>query len=250
MSSSSLITLYDIDSSVPGRAWSPNTAKARYALNFKGLPFKTVWVEHPDIEAVCKKIGAKPTSPGGLQYTLPVIHDPSTDTVVSDSIEIARYLDATYPDRPRLIPVGTAALHYAFTDAHAATLGPLYAYALPATLPILHPVGQDYFRRTREELVFGGRRLEDVMPTGEAHVAMWQKVKDGLGVVDGWISKNGESSRFVMGDEMCYADITVGGYLRWAKLVLGRELWEEIMGWHGGRWSNLMSALEKYETVV
>ncbi|KAJ7686862.1 hypothetical protein B0H17DRAFT_705483 [Mycena rosella] len=247
---SNILTLYDIASTVPGQAWSPNTTKARYALNFKGIPFKTVWVEHPDIEALCKKIGAKSTSATGLQYTLPVIHDPSTGAVVSDSIEIAQYLDATYPSLPRLIPAGTAALHYAFTDAHAATLGPLYAYALPATLLILNPAGQDYFRRTREKLLFGGRRLEDVTPTGDEHVVMWKKLQDGLDQVDGWISKNGSDSKYFMGEVMGYADITIGAYLRWAKVVLEKEKWEDILSWNGGRWANLMRDLEKYETVL
>ncbi|KAJ6601183.1 hypothetical protein DFH09DRAFT_1127066 [Mycena vulgaris] len=246
---SSLITLYDIPSTVPGKTFSPNTAKARYALNFKGLPYQTVWLEYLDIEPLCKKIGAKPTNDGTVPYTLPVIHDPSTGSVVSDSIEIARYLDATYPDLPRLIPAGTTALHYAFTDAHAATLNPLYTYALPATLPLLNPVSHAYFRRTREAL-FGGQRLEDVSPTGAAHVAMWAKLKDGLGQIDGWMSKNGAGSRYFVGDTMSYADITIGGYLRWARLVLGREKWEEILTWHGGRWAALMSDLEKYDTIL
>lgn len=172
-----------------------------------------------------------------------------SDTAVSDSIEIARYLDATYPDLPRLIPAGTTALHYAFTDAHAATLIPLYTYALPATLPILNAVSQDYFRRTREAL-FNGRRLEDVAPTGETHIVMWKKFKDSLGQIDGWISKDGAGSKYLMGDTICYADITVAGYLRWARAVLPKERWDEILTWHGGRWADLMREFEKYDLVV
>ncbi|KAJ7192476.1 hypothetical protein B0H12DRAFT_1082684 [Mycena haematopus] len=32
-----------------------------YALNFKRIPYRTVWVEYPEIEARCKEIGAAPT---------------------------------------------------------------------------------------------------------------------------------------------------------------------------------------------
>ncbi|KAL0961286.1 hypothetical protein HGRIS_006246 [Hohenbuehelia grisea] len=61
--SSSVITLYDLATTLkPDQAWSGNTLRARFALNYKGLPFKTVYVEFPDIEKVCKKIGAAPTS--------------------------------------------------------------------------------------------------------------------------------------------------------------------------------------------
>jgi len=33
----------------------------RYALNYKKLPYKTVWVEYLEIEPVAKKVGAKAT---------------------------------------------------------------------------------------------------------------------------------------------------------------------------------------------
>jgi len=244
----STITLYDIASTHPRQAWSPNTAKAKYALNFKGVPYTTVFLEYPEIEPLCKKIGAKPTSQTSPQYTLPVIYDPSTDTVVSDSIEIARYLDATYPNTPRLIPEGTAAFHYAFTEAFEATLPPFLTYALPASLPALNAASQDYFRQTREKL-FGGRRLEDVTPTGEEHVVMWKKLEDAFGQIDGWIHKNGTNSKYFMGETICYADISVAGYLRWGRLVLGKDKWEGILTWHGGRWANLMKEMEKYDIV-
>ncbi|KAJ7146362.1 hypothetical protein C8R44DRAFT_757257 [Mycena epipterygia] len=245
---SNTITLYDIASTVPGQAWSPNTAKTRYALNFKGIPYKTVFLEYLEIEPLCKKIGAKPTTDKEPYYTLPVIYDPSTDTAVSDSIDIAHYLDATYPDLPRLMPAGTAAFHYAFAEAYSTTLYPLYTYALPATLPILNLASQDYFRRTREKLF--GQRLEDVVPTGDRHIHTWKKLKEAFELVDGWIRKNGPDSKYLMGENVCYADIIVAGYLRWAKVVLGKEQWEEISSWHGGRWANLMKALEQYDVVL
>ncbi|KAJ7238512.1 hypothetical protein B0H12DRAFT_1253809 [Mycena haematopus] len=245
----SIITLYDIASTHPGQAWSPSTAKARYALNVKGIPHKTVFIEYLEIEPLCKKLGAKPTSQTSPQYTLPVIYDPSTDTAVSDSIEIARYLDATYPDTPRLIPEGTVAFHYAFTDAFEATLPPFLVYALPASLPFLNAASQDYFRQTREQL-FSGRRLEDVTPTGDEHVVMWKKVEDAFGQIDGWIRRNGADSKYFMGNVLCYADITIAGYLRWGRMVLGKDKWEDILTWHGGRWANLMRELEKYNIVL
>ncbi|KAJ8699426.1 hypothetical protein PTI98_002541 [Pleurotus ostreatus] len=67
------IIFYDIPSSLEPQAWSHNTWRVRYALNIKGIPYQTVWVEYPDIEAVCKKIGASPTGEEAPHYTLPVI---------------------------------------------------------------------------------------------------------------------------------------------------------------------------------
>ena len=73
------IVFFDIPSLAKGKAWSPNTWKVRYVrdlelivigtdavlrrfcLNIKNIPYKTVWVEFPDIENLCKKIGAEAT---------------------------------------------------------------------------------------------------------------------------------------------------------------------------------------------
>lgn len=66
-----------------------------------------VWLS----EALGIKLGAKPdTMAGKPWYTLPIIYDPSTDRVVADSLEIAKYLDEQYPETPNVIPPGTDAL--------------------------------------------------------------------------------------------------------------------------------------------
>ena len=45
--------------------WNPRLthipSPVRYALNYKKLPYKTVWLEVQEIEPVAKKFGAKPT---------------------------------------------------------------------------------------------------------------------------------------------------------------------------------------------
>ena len=74
-----------------------------------------MWVEYPDVEPLCKKIGAAPTGTKGADgsplYTLPTIYDPNTKTAVSDSSKIVRYLDATYPSSgPTLLPAELDAL--------------------------------------------------------------------------------------------------------------------------------------------
>ena len=37
------------------------SSPVRYALNYKNLPYKTVWIEYHEIEPVAKKLGAKGT---------------------------------------------------------------------------------------------------------------------------------------------------------------------------------------------
>ncbi|KAJ7726430.1 hypothetical protein DFH07DRAFT_758123, partial [Mycena maculata] len=123
------IVFYDIPSSLPTSAFSANTWKTRYALNYKGVAYKTVWRQYPKIEPQFNQIGAAPTGKkpdGSPHFTAPVIHDPSyhynshiigATIYISDSTKIAAYLHATYLDRSLLMPAGTIGRHRAFEDA-------------------------------------------------------------------------------------------------------------------------------------
>jgi len=116
------LVFYDIPGKNPGaEAWSPSTWITRFTLKYKGLKDRTEWVEYPDIETVCKKIGAEPTGthPDGItpRYTVPVLYDPSTRVVISESGRIAEYLNETYPDTLILFPPGTRVLQAAFRAA-------------------------------------------------------------------------------------------------------------------------------------
>ncbi|ESK98217.1 hypothetical protein Moror_264 [Moniliophthora roreri MCA 2997] len=137
-------------------------------LNFKGIPYRTVWVEYPDIEATCKKIGALPTGVklnGSPLYTLPVIHDPHTGATISDSALIAEYLYRAYPAKSTLIPAGTQTLQAAFRDVSVAKLTPLWQLALPKMTLILGPRSEEYYRRTK--LPISGMTMEEMYPCGE-----------------------------------------------------------------------------------
>ena len=92
-----------------------------YALNYKGILLKTVWVEYPDIEALYHTLGipAASTKPDGSPYyALPVIQDPSTQRIISDSWAIVKYLDEAYPDTPTLLPKGTLAFPRFFREVN------------------------------------------------------------------------------------------------------------------------------------
>ncbi|KAF8965876.1 hypothetical protein BDZ97DRAFT_1810125 [Flammula alnicola] len=244
------IIFYDIPSTRPGNAWSPNTWKTRYCLNFKGIPYKTEWIEYPDIEEHCKKFGILETSKntdGRPHYTLPAIHDPSTGVYLADSFLIAEYLEKTYPT-PSLFPHNTLGLQTPFNDTYGGQMDALWNFILPATCLVLNPPSEEYFRRTREKLF--GTTLEDLVPKGENAVVEWAKYKDGLGKVDTWYAKSG--GPFLIGDAVSWADFVVAAYLIWLRIIWGEDSqqWKDITSWHQGRWKILIDNLKKYETIV
>jgi len=241
------IIFYDIPSSLANNAWSPNTWKARYALNIKGVPYKTQWVEYPDIEALAKKINAPATGTkgdGSPMYTLPIINDPNTGKVVSDSFLIAEYLDATYPNGPTLFPAGTKPLVAAFESGVVGALGGVLMLQLAVSCYILNPSSKEYFRRTREAAF--GKKIEEFSPASQrdADVA---KGKEGFAKVDEWLVKSG--GKFVLGNTVSYADGVLAGWLTWFKAT--DAIWKDVATWHNGRWATYLENVEKagYATV-
>ncbi|KAJ7616675.1 hypothetical protein FB45DRAFT_934725 [Roridomyces roridus] len=243
-SSAASIVFYDIPSKLPIICWSPNLWKIRYALNFKGIPYTTVWVEYPDVEAQCKELGGAPTTTkpdgsGRPHYTLPMIYDQSTGAVVTDSMNIVTYLDATYPSLPRLMSPNTAGLQHAFDAAANALMTPIYPYILPGAYKILNPSSAEYFGRTRKAK--WGKPLEELTPRGAADEIEWKKLKDGFGKIDQWIRVNGDGGKgkYLMGETISYADMWIGSFVQW----------DDVKTWHEGRWAGLLKDLEMYETV-
>ncbi|TBU53652.1 hypothetical protein BD310DRAFT_859839 [Dichomitus squalens] len=251
------IIFYDIPSINVG-TWSPYTLRTRYSLNIKGVPYRTVWVEYPDIAALSKQIGAAPTgksADGTPLYTLPAIYDPNTKTAVSDSGKIARYLDKTYPDTPKLIPAELDVLTAAFEDAFSAAIPrPDYApIIIPGAFNILRPGSQPYFRQTREAAL--GAKLEDLAPPGsETRANLWAKVRKDAIKVNAWYEADGNKDKtFVLGAHagVTYADVIVAAFFAWFKKSLGEDSqeWKVIAAWNGGRWGKLLDAFEKYGAV-
>ncbi|KAA1474762.1 hypothetical protein DENSPDRAFT_841391 [Dentipellis sp. KUC8613] len=244
------LILYDIPLSLPYKAWSPNPWKARLALDAKGIPYRTVWVEYPQIADLCKRIGAEHTQirPDGPHYTLPVVQDPNTGAVVSDSFKIAQYLDKTYPDTVRLIPDGTAAFQAMFIDVTSQKIMfPMLKTFIEKIATLLNPSSSEYFRRTREAAL--GAKLEEIAPQGPARDAVWKEVLDGMSLVSKWEAES--KGDFIMGETVSFADLAILGLLQWVKVMEGEESkeWKDVMNADGGRWERLYQALEKWIRV-
>lgn len=193
-------------------------------------------------------------------YTLPVIYDPKTKKAVSESMAIAEYLDATYPneeEHPRLIKPGTLGFTRAFQKCiDTLLITPIAPFLLPATFPIVQERSREYFRRTREAY-FGGKKLEDVIPKGEEKVAALKKVEDVFGVFAGWYNANpfadsggcAKENVWLMGSETSYADLVIAGYVMWMKKVWGKdsEEWKTASSWNGGKWGKLLVDCKAFE---
>ncbi|KAK0220534.1 hypothetical protein IW262DRAFT_1385234 [Armillaria fumosa] len=242
-----MITLYDLPSKLADSPGTMITWRTRYCLNLKNLPYQTVYVEIPDVEALAKKIGAEPTSmrpDGSPKYTIPIIQDHSTGAVISDSPAIAAYLDKAYPSSsPVLIPPGTMALQLAFTDTVEAAFEHLRLPLFYADFVI--KLNNRTAAPLREKF---GTQLK--VPDGEEREKMWARTRENLGKMNKWFERS--EGDFVMGDEPCFADTVISGFLWLIRSTVGRESeeWKDFATWHDGRWGKHLDHFKPYETVV
>ncbi|CAF9921931.1 MAG: hypothetical protein ALECFALPRED_001977 [Alectoria fallacina] len=198
------VILYDIPSKDPRRCWSLNPWKTRLVLNLKGIPYKTEWLEYPDIAPTLKQLNIPPSEPPATAYTSPTIR--ISDKYVTDSRKIADVLEKKNPspslhlDSPILKKVEELAPQCVMS------LGPVFIPRIPRFM--LNPRSAEYFERTREAR-FGMSlsQLEKEKGGESAWKAAEPKWKE-LGTL-----LKAEGGPFFMGKTVSYADLIVVGAL-------------------------------------
>ncbi|MER2535211.1 MAG: glutathione S-transferase family protein [Rhizobiaceae bacterium] len=194
------ILLYDLVGADASRPFSPHCWKAAMALAHKSLPFERVPTPFTKV----------PLVEGGAFKTVPVLRD--RDTLVVDSFEIARYLDAAYPDRPSLFggPGGEAAARFIERWCQSTVQAQLMRFVVADIWRRLSPVDQAYFRDSRERRL--GMALEAVEATRDQSVAAF---RSSLAPLRDMLSYQ----PFIGGDGPLFADYIVFGAFQWARVM-------------------------------
>ncbi|KAJ7136395.1 hypothetical protein C8R43DRAFT_1020634 [Mycena crocata] len=273
-----VITLYD-SPGTRSQTWVPNIWRIRFILNYKRLPYRTVWVEFPDVETTLRAIGAPPSSqrPDGRPiYTLPVISprkipppalntdliqvivDPTRNAqapqILSNTNNIAEYLEACYPARP-VFPEGSRALQTLFVHY----IQEVFAKPL---LPIMVPITHDRLPERTQSHFHGSSRSRTPMPMSPSgHAALppgpqrehaWQLVKDQFDFLALILDKNvGDGDGVVaQGHHVSYADFALCSVLLWIEQMAPHDGWARVRDWNGGRWARLRQRCQDYMDVL
>jgi glutathione S-transferase len=211
------LKMYDLAAADPRLRFSPYCWRTRMALAHKGLAVETLpW-----------RFTEKDVIAFSGQGRVPVLID--GETVVSDSWEIADYLEKTYPDRPALFGSddarGTALFVKRWTEGQ---LHPALVRLIIADIAkILDPKDVDYFRESREKAL--GARLED-------HVAAKAENLKRLGDLMAPLRFTVKDMPFLGGERPAYADYIVFGALQWARCASPQNLLEDddpVAAWFG-----------------
>lgn len=239
---------------------SPNGSDTHdsYLLNYKKIPYKTVWLSYPDIKDTLQELGFRPSAvsrDGTEHWTLPVISDPSRDggepTRVVDSHVIAEYLEAKYPQNP-VFPPGTKALQSHFIKWTSTNLMPhLSLLTAPQIIDILDERAKPYFDRTRR-IRWGGKELKDVC-VGDERKATWAAARKEFDLLEGHLSRN-EGGDYLMGTTVSYGDFILAAFFMWMKKAPTQKdpgcdtIWDVMKDWNDGRWARLVDSFKDYET--
>ncbi|KGO68298.1 hypothetical protein PITC_066650 [Penicillium italicum] len=206
------IVLYDL-ACTKDICFSPVVWRIRLMLNYKNIPYKTIFLEFPDIEPTLKELGLVPGE-SASKYTVPAIHHVPTHTYIMDSLPIAHFLESTYPN-PH-VPL-TSELGVEIETKARGVLGrAIYSSVMPREIRILSPRSQEYFRRTREASL--GHRLEDLLD-GDREERVWDGVSDAMGAVGELIRTHSADGPFVLGARPSYTDFFIAGSLQCIRVV-------------------------------
>ncbi|KAH8834544.1 hypothetical protein DL96DRAFT_1457399 [Flagelloscypha sp. PMI_526] len=243
------ITLYD----VPGRTqhpWAPNIWRIRFILNFKRIPYETVWVEFPQVEATLRQIGAPPSSvrsDGRPVYTLPVIVDETrpglAPIILSNPNIIAEYLESAHPAR-QVYPEGSRAVQTLFVHyIQEVLVKPLLPIMVPLSHQRLPEHIQSHFRGVPSP---GGS--SQPLPPGPQREHAWASVQEQFDFISAVLDKNmGDGDGTVaQGHEVSYADFALCSVLLWIERMAPQDGWARVRTWNNGRWQRLWDRCKPY----
>jgi len=262
------IVLFDIPRK-DGSSFSPNTFRTRFALQYKGIPFETEWIEFPDIEPRLKACGALANDPSltPIPYTVPALaiyetdHDGNEELkeVIMESNRIAVFLDQKYQSRQlfRGSPASQEAQRV-FISLISAVLHPvLVPLLVPSAVNQLSPRSAEYYRRTRE--IKFGCKLEELVASTDIVQRRWKIMEVALDQLAIYLDRSVAEGKTLL--EAAETDGTGGQTTKmeptYAALVLVAAFvsieeaafagtWEHIRMRNDGKWNSIRTLCASY----
>ncbi|KAI9719512.1 MAG: hypothetical protein M1828_006219 [Chrysothrix sp. TS-e1954] len=207
--------------------------EARLALNFKGIPYVSEWIEYPDVAPTFKSWyvptsaplplcriqyrspatdhrGIPPAEPPATPYTIPTLRLPN-DNLLMDSKKIAHALEEKYPTTPPLhLDSEVLPRVEALLPKIMGPLAPVFMPQVPTN--ILNPASAQYFEKTRAERF--GMSLPELAKQKGGEQA-WEAGREGIMEMAGILREKG--GPYVLGETPSYADFVVMGLMQFAR---------------------------------
>jgi glutathione S-transferase len=192
--------LYDLAGAEDDLRFSPNCWRIKMALEHKSLAAETVPWRFVEKEVIAFS----------GQKAVPVLVD--GDTTVSDSWEIAKYLESAYSERPSLFggPAGQGLALFVKFWCEQTLNRIVLRIILPDLFACLHDKDKAYFRESRETRF--RTTLEQYALPAEQGVSL---LRDALSPMRSSL----ERQPYLAGAQPSFADYIVFGTFQWARSV-------------------------------
>ncbi|KAI0003459.1 putative glutathione S-transferase [Xylariaceae sp. FL0662B] len=217
------IVFFDLPSKPPCKGWSLNPWKTRFTLNFKGLDYKTEWVEYPDLKPKFKDH----FPPDKGTYTIPTVILPD-GTWVMDSLEIAKILEKQHPEPSLHLDSSYVEKIASIVPEVVTPLRPVYIPLVP--FRILNEASLAYWYETREKLA--GMPLDKYSKELGGDAA-WKRAQPHIEKVTALLKENSDGP-FFLGKTVSWVDFVWAGLLIFFRRI-GEELFEKLLEHSGDR---------------
>ncbi|KAK4040970.1 hypothetical protein C8A01DRAFT_35026 [Parachaetomium inaequale] len=221
------IVLFDIPSK-QGTCWSLNPWKTRLLLNYKGLDYRTEWLEYPNIRPTLEP--HLPNNGSSTPYTIPTILLPS-GTYIMDSRAIATALEAAHPSPPLHLDSPALPRLESLLRRVMIALKPIYIVRVPKV--ILNEASVPFWNETRAAAQ-GVTSLEEYERANVDLGPRWEEAEPALREVTDLLGEAPPGKGpFFLGNVVSYADFVWAGFLIFMGR-LGEDVLEEVLVRSGG----------------
>ena len=221
--------------------WSLNPWKARASLNYKKLPYKTEWVEYPDLASTLSSRGVAKNdgTAAYTDYSSPAAKMPDGSWIM-DSRKIAEALDQLQPQPSLHMDKGdvidkTQATALAVHQALATNI-------MPRVPGLLSPRSAEYFHETRSKRF--GMSLEEFGKSEKSGETAWKNAAPHIEKLGELLKEN--KGPYILGEDVSFADLIVGGmFVFWKRLDRDGDLYGRLLGMDEA-FGKYFEAIEKF----
>ena len=199
---------------------------ARAVLNFKKLPYKTEWVEYPDLEPRFKELGIPPNPETSFApYTSPTVRF-ADGSYLQDSEPIAKRLEELYPEPSLHLDEDH---HQEVADAVIALVSAGVGLILPLVpRNLLNERSTKFFLEDREKRF--GIHLYDLEKAKGGEQA-WKDMEPKMAEFKDLLTKyKKDEGAFMLGSQISYADFHAAGLFQ-AFMRCGEEYGERLLSY-------------------
>ncbi|KAJ5116291.1 hypothetical protein N7456_000639 [Penicillium angulare] len=206
------IILYDL-ACTKGVCFDPAVWRVRLALNYKRIPYRTIFLEFPDVRPTFYALGL--VSSTEEAYEAPAIHYLPSDEYLMGSSRIIDFLEYKYAWPSLPAPSQSEAIRRIETQVRSYLDTIFELSILPRIINILSPRSRTYHRHAAEKRY--DFPIEELLDDEEE--THWRMLEGGMREISGLLQAKKAVGPYVLGGHVSLTDFMIAGYMQSARTI-------------------------------